>query len=217
MIYYVKGTLEELYADRAVIDCAGVGYMLTITAKTYDYLSDGAFRADGESAGKQVKLYTYVRIVDESKFETFGFAKKEELSMFNLLQTVSGIGAKAAMAILSALDVESLCGAIADENIKLISTAQGVGPKAAQKICIDLKSKLEKFMLENSLYGRTDSGASGGDVQGRGGQSLGDNQKLAAEALVNLGYSKPEANKAVSAAGSGTVEEIIRKALSSLL
>ena len=121
------------------------------------------------------------------------------------------------MAILSALDVESLCGAIADENIKLISTAQGVGPKAAQKICIDLKSKLEKFMLENSLYGRADSGASGGDVQGRGGQSLGDNQKLAAEALVNLGYSKPEANKAVSAAGSGTVEEIIRKALSSLL
>lgn len=216
MIYYVKGTLEELYADRAVIDCAGVGYMLTITAKTYDYLSDGAFRADGESVGKQVKLYTYVRIVDESKFETFGFAKKEELSMFNLLQTVSGIGAKAAMAILSALDVESLCGAIADENIKLISTAQGVGPKAAQKICIDLKSKLEKFMLENSLYGRADYVASG-DVSSRGGQSLGENQKLAAEALVNLGYSKPEANKAVSAAGSGSVEEIIRKALSSLL
>ena len=217
MIYYVKGTLEELYADRAVIDCSGVGYMLTITSKTYDYLSDGAFRADGGSAGKQVKLYTYVRIADESRFETFGFAKKEELSMFNLLQTVSGIGAKAAMAILSALDVENLCGAIADENIKLRSTAQGVGPKAAQKICIDLKSKLEKFMLENSLYGKTYSGAAA-DVTSRGnGRSLGDNQKLAAEALVNLGYSKPEANKAVSAAGSGSVEEIIRKALSSLL
>ena len=76
MIYYVKGTLEELYADRAVIDCSGVGYMLTITSKTYDYLSDGAFRADGGSAGKQVKLYTHVRIADESRFETFGFAKK---------------------------------------------------------------------------------------------------------------------------------------------
>ena len=216
MIYYVKGTLEELQSDRAVIDCSGVGYMLYITAKTYDYLSDGAFEADGRSTGKQAKLYTHVRLVDESKFEIYGFARKQELSMFNFLQTVSGIGAKAALAILSALDVESICGAIAEENIKLISTAQGVGAKAAQKICIDLKSKLEKFMLENSLYSSAES-ASASVKAVSDGQSLGDNQKLAAEALINLGYSKSEANKAVSAAGSGTVEEIIRKALSSLL
>lgn len=216
MIYYVKGTLEELQSDRAVIDCSGVGYMLYITAKTYDYLSDGAFEADGRSTGKQVKLYTHVRLVDESKFEIYGFARKQELSMFNFLQTVSGIGAKAALAILSVLDVESICGAIAEENIKLISTAQGVGAKAAQKICIDLKSKLEKFMLENSLYSTAES-ASASVKAASDGQSLGDNQKLAAEALINLGYSKSEANKAVSAAGSGTVEEIIRKALSSLL
>lgn len=217
MIYYVKGTLEELQSDRAVIDCSGVGYMLYITAKTYDYLSDGAFEADGRSTGKQVKLYTHVRLVDESKFEIYGFARKQELSMFYFLQTVSGIGAKAALAILSVLDVESICGAIAEENIKLISTAQGVGAKAAQKICIDLKSKLEKFMLENSLYSSAESASASVKAAAADGQSLGDNQKLAAEALINLGYSKSEANKAVSAAGSGTVEEIIRKALSSLL
>lgn len=218
MIYYVNGTLRELYADRAVIDCSGIGYMLLITAKTYDYLSDGAFEADGSMTEKQVRLYTHVRLVDESKFEIYGFAKKQELAMFNFLQTVSGIGAKAATAILSVLDVESLCNAIAQENIKLISAAQGVGAKAAQKICIDLKSKLEKFMLENGLYGAGAGAGATAEISGRADvQSLGDNQKLAAEALLNLGYSKSEANKAVSAAGSGTVEEIIRNALSSLL
>ncbi len=215
MIYFVRGKLCELERDRAVVDCGGMGYCAMIGAKTYDKLcADGAFLPNGECAEIDVKLYTFVKLVDESKFEVFGFDSKGQLAMFNLLQTVSGIGPRAAMAILSVLDVEDVCAAIASENIKLIATAQGVGQKAAQKICIDLKSKLDKFMLENAV-GMGQQGESKQEVLTE--EVLGENQALALQALTNLGYTRAQASKAVKGAGTGSVEEIIRRALSALL
>ena len=216
MMYYIKGRLEELNPDRAVVDCGGVGYSAMITAKTYESLSEqGVFDAGGETNGGEVKLYTFARIADESRFELFGFADKKELSMFVLLQTVSGIGTRAAMSILSALTVESVCGAVLTEDTKLIATAQGVGQKAAQKICIDLKNKMEKFMLENGVgYGAAASYDAQKDSQSA---VFGENEKLAVEALMNLGYSKNEAKKAVSKVSGGTAEDIIRKALANLI
>ncbi len=213
MMYYIEGNLCQLFPDRAVVSCGGIGYMLLISAKTYDRLvSDGAYTPAGEISGMVVRLYTHVRLRDESLFEVFGFVTETELAMFKLLQTVSGIGTRAALAILSALDVESICTAIASENTKLIATAQGVGQKAAQKICIDLKNKLETFMLENAVI----SVGSEQTAQIITSAEFDENKKIAADALVNLGYTKQQANKAVSKAKGNTPEDLIRNALSLL-
>jgi len=210
-MYYIKGTLEELFRDRAVVEAGGVGYNMMITATTYEALvAQGAFEATGEISQMPVKMYTMQRMVDQSLFELFGFASESELAMFKLLQTVSGVGTRAALAVLSVLTVEDLCTAIASDDTKAISRAQGVGQKAAQKICIDLVGKLEKFMLENGVgYGS----ASAETPSAKDEKAMSDEQKLAAEALTNLGYTKHEAQKAVSMVTGKTAEEIIRKAL----
>ena len=208
-MYYIKGTLEELFKDRAVVENGGIGYSMMITATTYnDLVSMGAYTASGEISHMSVQMYTIERIVDESLFEMFGFATNSELAMFKLLQTVSGIGTRAALAVLSVMTVEELCAAIASDDTKSISRAQGVGQKASQKICIDLAGKLEKFMLENGVgYSAAQM------VHVKDEKSLSDEHKLAAEALTNLGYSKHEAQNAVSKVTGKTAEEIIRKAL----
>lgn len=214
-MYYIEGNLCQLFPDRAVVSCGGMGYMLLISAKTYDKLvNQGAYTPAGEMSNMQVRLYTHVRLRDESLFEVFGFISEAELSMFKLLQTVSGVGTRAALSILSALDVDSICNAIATENTRLIATAQGVGQKAAQKICIDLKSKLETFMLENAVLTAEDR-MSGAQVSVSAAE-FDENKKIAAEALVNLGYTKQQAQKAVAKAQGNTPEDLIRNALSLL-
>ena len=209
-MYYIKGRIEELFPDRVIIECGGIGYSMMITSKTYEKLVEqGAFEPTGEISHINVKMYALQRIVDESSFELFGFARECELSMFKLLQTVSGIGPRASLAVLSTLSVEDLCTAIASDDTKAISRAQGVGQKAAQKICIDLAGKLEKFMLENALcYGKTQN-----ITLENSEKVLSEEQKLASEALTNLGYTKSEAQKAVSKVTGNTAEELIRKAL----
>ena len=213
MMYYIRGRLEELYKDHAVIDCGGVGYSAMISLSTYDTLvKNGGIGADGEATGIDVKLYTMVKMVDQTLFEMFGFISQSELNMFKLLQTVSGIGTRAAMAVLSVLNVGEVCTAILYDDTTAIVAAQGVGQKAAQKICIELKGKIEKFIVENNvdLSGGSDFGT---NVLAVSKEKLSDNQKLAVDALVNLGYSRPQANKAVSNADGRTPEDIIRNAL----
>jgi len=214
MLYYINGKLAELFPSFAVIDCGGMGYGAMITAKTYEKLiSDGGIDASGEATGIEVKLYTSVRIKDESQFEVFGFYSKAESAMFTLLQTVSGVGTRAALAILSVLDPDEVCTAIRTDDTRLISKAQGVGQKAAQKICIDLKNKIDTFMLEYSL---SDKNVSRETSVGVSPAELDENQKLALEALVNLGYTKAQAQKALAKASGSTAEELIRTALSLL-
>ena len=213
MIYYLNGKLTELSPTFAAIECMGVAYGATISGKTYEKLvSDGAIDASGEATGIEVKLYTAVRIRDESQFEVFGFCSKAESAMFSLLQTVSGIGPKAALAILSALTPDEICSAIRSDDIRLISTAQGVGQKAAQKICIDLKNKIDAFALEHTFG--SDANVSRETITAKA--ALDENEKLALEALTNLGYTKAQAQKALEKASGDTAEELIRTALSHL-
>ncbi|MBQ7399729.1 MAG: Holliday junction branch migration protein RuvA [Clostridia bacterium] len=212
MIYYLNGKLTELTPSFAAVECMGVAYGAVISAKTYEKLvSIGGIDASGEATEIGVKLYTAVKIKDENQFEVFGFYSKAESAMFSLLQTVSGVGPKAALAILSALEPEQICAAIRTDDIRLISTAQGVGQKAAQKICIDLKNKIDSFTVEYTLsevdVSRETSTAKA---------NLDENEKLALEALTNLGYTKAQAQKALSKASGNTAEDLIRTALSHL-
>ena len=212
MIYYLNGTLTELSPSFAAIECAGVAYGATISTKTYEKLvSDGAINAAGEAAELQIKLYTAVRIRDESQFDVYGFYSKAESAMFGLLQSVSGVGPKAALAILSALSPEEICTAIRTDDIRLISTAQGVGQKAAQKICIDLKNKVDAFMVEYTL---SDAIVSRETISVK--TAPNEEEKLALEALINLGYTKSQAQKALTKASGNNAEELIRTALSHL-
>ncbi len=212
MLYYINGTLSELSPSFAVVDCGGIGYGVMITAKTYEKLvNEGGYDAGGNTVQIPVKLYTSVRIKDESQFEVFGFYSKSESAMFTLLQTVSGVGTRASLAILSVLDPDEICTAIRTDDTRLISRAQGVGQKAAQKICIDLKNKIDSFMVEYSLQ---DTDVSRETITQK--VNLDENQKLALEALVNLGYTKAQAQKALSKATGDTVEELIRTSLSLL-
>ena len=212
MIYYLNGKLAELSPSFAAVECSGVAYGAVISGKTYERrVSDGGIDASGEATGIDVKLYTAVRIKDENQFEVYGFYNKTESAMFTLLQTVSGVGPKAALAILSALTPEELCSAIRTDDIRLISTAQGVGQKAAQKICIDLKNKIDNFMIEYTL---SDVNVSRETIPAKA--NLDENGKLALEALTNLGYTKAQAQKALSKASGNTVEDLIRTALSHL-
>lgn len=217
MIYYLKGTLAELAPGFAVVDCNGIGYGAMITSKTYEKLvSEGAYDASGEVTGISVTLYTHVKIKDENSFEVFGFCTKAESAMFALLQTVSGIGTRASLAILSVLTPLQICTAIRTDDTRLIATAQGVGQKAAQKICIDLKSKADTFTAEYNLYDDDSFDDVSRETIVKAKENLDENQKLALEALTNLGYTKPQAQKALSKASGETVEELIRTALSQL-
>ena len=213
MIYYLNGKLTELSPSFAAVECAGVAYGATISTNTYEKLiSDGAIDAAGETTGINIKLYTAVRIKDENQFDVYGFYNKSESAMFSLLQTVSGIGPKAALAILSTLTPDEICSAVRTDDIRLISKAQGVGQKAAQKICIDLKNKIDSFAIEYTLGENADVSRETFTAKA----NFDENEKLALEALTNLGYTKAQAQKALAKASGNTVEDLIRTALSHL-
>ena len=204
MFYYLNGVLALLSADKAVIDCGGVGYLLSITKQTYDRLvSEGAFTANGEMSGVKVKLFTYYH-VREDAVELFGFFSEEECDLFKLLIGISGVGPKAAIAILSALSPASLVRAVLSQDAKAISAAQGIGLKSAQKIILELKDKLAKFPLGSDDM---PSFAPASD------EPDNDTVKEAVDALTTLGYTRAEAQKAVKAASGASVEDIIRSAL----
>ena len=137
MFYYLSGMLAMASVNTAVVDCGGVGYMLTVSGKTVTSLH--------AKVGAQVKLYTHMS-VREDAVELFGFADEEELSVFKLLITVSGIGPKAAIAILTALTPAELNIAVAAGDAKRISGAQGVGGKTAARVILELKDKLPKLL-----------------------------------------------------------------------
>lgn len=196
--------LAELWRDRAVIDCGGVGYLVTITGKTYEYLlGKNAFDPSGNMTGVKVKIYTY-HVVREDASELYGFASSEECELFKSLISVSGVGPKGAVAILSTLSAERLVLAVAQGDAKAISASPGVGLKTAQKIIIELKDKLAKGM-----------DTAGDDIPG-GVPGTGV-QAEAVDALVVLGYSKNEASRAVAKCKAASLEGIIREALKLLM
>lgn len=206
MFYYISGKLAMLMPGFAVIDAGGVGYRLSISQNTYDSLPRSA--ADTE---KVVKLYTWMA-VREDDVELFGFASETELSSFKMLLTVSGVGPKAALSILSLLTPEKFALAVCTEDKKTIAKANGVGPKTAARIILELKDKLLKetpaAQAETTIVTAITS-------QGTSTGKLSEAQ----DALMVLGYSRSEALTALQGLDTSAMEleDIIRAALKKLM
>ena len=208
MLYYVKGTLVVLEAGCAVIDVGGVAYKLTISQNSYDSLPKIAFKTEPV----QATLYTYLA-VREDGIELYGFSSTEELSAFKLLISVSGVGPKVALSILSLLSPEKFALAVCTEDKKSIAKASGVGPKTAARIILELKDKLSAFSLQNTTESTNDNGVYTSATADR------SNLSEAVEALVVLGYSRSEALNALNGidVSSMSLEDIIRHALKKLI
>lgn len=202
MYAYIKGIIEDITADKVVIEANNIGYNV--------YVPSGVIAAIGHT-GREVKLYTYLSVKEDS-FTLFGFLTKEDLELFKLLITVNGIGPKGAMGILGALSADNLRFAIMSGDSKAISKAPGIGAKTAQKIILELKDKLK---IEDS--------AEKGEIVGEAGSSFGaegDIVNEAALALTSLGYGQTEALKAIRMCDTDnidTVEELIKAALKKLV
>lgn len=199
MLYHVKGELALCEASLAVVDCGGVGYALTVSMNTAATL--------GTFLGKEVFLFTHLQ-VREDGVELFGFGSKEELSVFRLLISVSGVGPKAAMAILSYLTPDRFAYAVCTEDVKALSRAPGVGSKTAARIVLELKDKISKEQMQGDLSSLTDAApAAKAPASGV--------MKEAADALAVLGYSRSELSgvlAAIDPAGK-TLEGVITEAL----
>ena len=200
MIYHLNGTLELCEEGSCVIDCGGVGYKL--------FVSDNTYTAIVGHVGKSMKLLTYLQ-VREDAVELYGFKTNDELSAFKLLITVSGVGPKAAMSILSLLTPDKLSMAICGEDTKTIAKANGIGVKTAARVVLELKDKIAKQVFASSDTGYTQAPVSIGK---------GSNLSEALDALVVLGYSKAEAQRALMGIDPTLdVTKIIPLALSKLL
>ena len=206
MFYYIKGTLAMLEPTFAVVDAGGVGYKLTISANTHDAMPAHLTKAEDP----EVKLYTHMA-VREDGVELFGFGSHEELSAFKMLIGVSGVGPKAAMAILSVFTPEKFALAVCTDDAKAIAKANGVGAKTAARIILELRDKLMKETPSEVLAGKASTALPTGAV-GKG--QLGEAQ----DALTVLGYTRGEAMSALSGLDPNLeLEELIKQALKKLM
>ncbi|MCI8788536.1 MAG: Holliday junction branch migration protein RuvA [Lachnospiraceae bacterium] len=181
MIAYVKGTVEDISEDNAVVDIGGIGVNVRISADT-------AARLPG--IGEKVKLYTYTS-VREDAMQLFGFLARNDLEIFKKCITVSGIGPKGALAILSVLDADSLRFAIMSGDVKAITKAPGIGTRTAERLILELKDKIK---IDDALIDREIAA-----TQAVGAGADTPQKREAVEALMSLGYGQAEAAKAVGA------------------
>lgn len=207
MFYYIKGPLVASDPHMAAIDASGVAYRLTISENTYRALPRSG-------TGSIVTLYTHLS-VREDGIELFGFENERELSSFKMLLSVSGVGPKAAMAILSLLTPEKFALAVCTEDRKTISKANGIGPKTAARIILELRDKLmkERDIDDDLSTAILDHSAEAAGAPARG--------KLteAQDALLVLGYSRSEAQSVLKNIDTQalSVEDIIKEALKRLM
>lgn len=183
MIAFVYGNIDSLTEDNVVLDVGGVGINVNISADTASRLP---------RAGEAVKLYTYTSVKEDS-FQLFGFLSAGDLEMFRKCIGVNGIGPKGALAILSALDADSLRYAIMSGDAKAISKAPGIGTRTAERLILELKDKIR---IDDALINRDIREYGAGFDQET---DAGPQKKEAVEALVSLGYGRSEAVKAVNA------------------
>ena len=208
MFYYINGKLAHLDPTFAVLDVGGVGYKLTISGSTHSAMPPHL----SVSEAPTVKLFTYLA-VREDDIELFGFASEEELSSFKMLISVSGVGPKAALSILTQMTPQKLAIAICTDDKKAIAKANGIGPKTAARIILELKDKLQQEAIAEA-----DLSSSADDelVAAIGGSSK---KRDAEDALAVLGYSRSEASAALRSIDIDSLEldEIIRLALKKLM
>ncbi len=209
MFYYIKGALVRLENNLAVLDVGGIGYRLTVSGTTYDAMPPNRSVKEPPT----VLLYTYM-VIREDDIELFGFATDTELATFKLLISVSGVGPKAAMSILSLLSPEKFALAVCTEDKKTIAKANGIGPKTAARVILELKDKL---MKEHSTdgFGEIAGGAATASAPAGARGKLAD----ATDALIVLGYSRAEALNVLKDIPTEDTEldEIIRLCLKKLV
>lgn len=204
MIAALSGVIFQKGSDRAIIDVSGVGYEVFLSTETLSKLPD-------KEAPISLHIHTHVR---EDAIVLYGFADQQEKEMYRILTSVSGVGPKLAMSILSGMPVDQLCRAISGKQIKLLTALQGVGKKTAERICVDLKDKVGHLFVDDGLV-----------LQEGDAVSASTNSAVVIDALsglTNLGYSEPLCRQALTKVkqSSGdhaffelTVEELIRHCL----
>jgi Holliday junction DNA helicase RuvA len=200
MYSYIKGELAEINIDHIVIEAGGIGYQIFISAQTFDYLP---------AMGEEIKVYTYLYLREDAMI-LYGFLTKDDMELFKKLISVSGIGPKGGLAILSTLDADDLRFAILSGDAKAIAKAPGVGAKTAQRVILELKDKMS---LGEAFEKKTE--------HVRDAQSSGNNlvKNDAVMALTALGYSSTESMKAVSSVAiteDMDVEDVLKAALKNL-
>ena len=204
MIAFVNGILDDIYEDRAVIEVSGMGINVNISTFTASMLPP---------IGNQVKLYTYTA-VREDAFLLYGFLSKDELDLFKKLITVNGVGPKGGLSILSVATASDIKYAILSGDVKLISSASGIGKKTAERIVLDLKDKFKytenmidkEIRINNSNFGVN--------------TVLSSDKNEAVMGLMALGYSSTEAQHAVNQVENTEdmdVEAILKESLKFLL
>ena len=198
MYSYIKGELAEVNTDHIVIDVGGIGYMIYIPAQSLNYLP---------GIGEMLKVHTYLYMREDAMI-LYGFLTKDDLEMFKLLITVSGIGPKGGLAVLSTLSSDDLRFAVLSGDSKAISKAPGIGSKTAQRVIIDLKDKLS---LEDAFEKKLEHENEKINVS-----SNSQVKNDAVMALNALGYSLTESLKAVSKVeitDDMDVEDVLKAAL----
>lgn len=200
MYAYIKGSLEVRGKDHIIIEAGGIGYKLFVPLTTLE--------AAGQP-GHEFKAFTYLH-VREDIMSLFGFATQEELNMFELLLTVSGVGPKVALALLSAVSPSRFGLAVITDDVKTLTMAQGIGAKVAQRIILELKDKIKKEQLSMAAGTGPDK-----SIASPGGSRLSE----AVSALMVLGYTPAEASSAVASAYSDELdlEMIIKNSLKGLI
>ena len=204
MLAYIKGTLEMKMTGYIVIDVGGLGYKV--------FMSESGIEKLG-NIGEQVKVHTYYK-VREDDISIFGFNSLEELRMFELLISVSGIGAKTAVAMLDVCEPTEFALAIISEDVKTLTQIPGIGAKSAQRIILELKDKMKKEQQNQELTKELNS------VKTKLEERIENEEKIqeAMAALQVLGYNKREIEKAFDklAKEDMSTEELIRKGLTIL-
>lgn len=197
MFAYIKGSLEMKFKNYLVIDVGGLGYKI--------FMSENAINSIGE-IGEIVKVFTYYR-VREDDVSIFGFKTQEELRMFELLLSVSGVGAKSALTMLSCIEPSEFAIAVISNNIKLLTQVPGIGAKSAQRIILELKDKLKAEQTEIDEEKIENSKIMSAKVN--------ENIQEAISGLMVLGFSRKDIEKAFEhlAVESLSVEDLIKKGL----
>lgn len=199
MLHYIKGTLAIKSETGIVVDAGGLGYEISVPANSSVYLA---------KEGEEITVYTAM-MVREDDISLYGFGEKAALDTFRKLITVSGVGAKAAISILSAMPLHEVHQAITLEDAKSLTRANGIGKKTAERIVLELKDKFGTL---------EDASMPGGFSAPEGTIDSGDNRTEAANALMALGYTRGEAINALAAVKEQdlTVEEYVKQALKKL-
>ena len=194
MFAYIKGSLEMKFKNYVVIDVGGLGYKI--------FMAENAINSIGE-IGETIKVFTYYR-VREDDISIFGFKTQEELRMFELLLSVSGVGAKSALVMLSCIDPSEFAIAVISNNVKLLTQIPGIGPKSAQRIILELKDKLKTEQNEEQIEESKIKSA-----------KISENIQEAISGLMVLGYLRKDIEKAFEHLTVETlsVEDLIKKGL----